>query len=225
MPILTVYPDPNPETTSVDGFGRRDPQNESFSTLRNSAGNSSDDSQTANDTVRLVTASGSPNFRDMVRGIYLFDTSALTSSATISAATFSLFGTAKENGLYSIGLTLVSSSPTSNTAIVNADYNIANFGTTEFATRIAYADFSIVGYNDMALNASGISNISLTGISKFGTRGDADFDNSAPAHPGSIKVASLTANFADQAGTSNDPKLTITYSSGVSNDVLVFLTT
>src|SRR3990167_3374284 len=39
-------PDPNPETTSVDGYAGRDVAEETFSTLRSSAGNTSGDTNT-----------------------------------------------------------------------------------------------------------------------------------------------------------------------------------
>jgi len=61
------------------------------------------------------------------------------------------------------------------------------------------------------LNATGRGNVSLTGISKFGSR-NANYDvaNSAPAFT-AFASNGIQIYFADQAGTANDPKLVVTY--------------
>ena len=63
-------------------------------------------------------------------------------------------------------------------------------------------------YNDFALNAAGLSNISKTGVTKMGSCLTNDADNSAPSW-GSAHDNYVDINFAD-AG-SNKPKLVITY--------------
>lgn len=205
---LTKYPDANPESTSVDGHVRRSVASETFGTIRAGAGTNSSDTETEATIARLVASSTSNQYSQMRRAIFLFDTSALTAEATISAATLSLYGSAKSNGLGSPTLDIVSSTPVSSTALVNADY--AQLGTTVFSD-IAYASFSTSAYNDMALNASGLAAISKTSISKFGTRIGWDTDNSFGGVWASTADTYFQAYFADQAGTTNDPKLVVTY--------------
>lgn len=215
LDTLTVYPDANPETTSVDGRVWVGAQDAVWGTVRGTAGNNSADTDASQFFVYADATTTSNQFATIGRGIFLFDTSSLTASANISAATFSLYGTAKSNGLSftdaHASVALVSSSPASNIALVNADFNIANFGSTRFATDFSYASFSIVGYNDMALNASGITNISKTGVSKFGTMFTCDLDNTAPNWISGLST-SINCNYADNG--SNKPKLVVTYTLG-----------
>ena len=96
-------------------------------------------------------------------------------------ATFSLYSDSTQKDTSETAnpanLALVSSAPASNTAIVIADYAIANWGSVRFATDILLTTFSATSaYHDFALNSSGIANISKTGISKFGIRASSDID-------------------------------------------------
>ena len=113
-------------------------------------------------------------------------------------------------------ITLSSSTPASNTALTFGDYAVANFGSTRFATDITIANWSTTAYNDFALNSSGLTNISKTGVSKFGTRVSADFTNTAP-DAGASKRAAVAAFLAETVGTSSDPKLAVTHSVGSSS--------
>lgn len=211
---LTAFPDANPESTTVDGivaqaFGAT----LSWANIRTAAGNYSDDTSSSEAIVRIVANTGTSDVWDgNNRAIFLFDTSALTSSASISAATLSLFGTSKQDGLsITPNYDIYPSTPASNTALVNADY--AQVGTTsQTGSPIAYGSFSTSAYNDSAFNATGLGNISKTGISKFGVR-NASYDAAgvAPTWSSTATPSELRINFADQAGTTNDPKLVVTY--------------
>jgi hypothetical protein len=139
----------------------------------------------------------------------LFDTSSIGSGKIVSAATLSLFGTTKANALGDPSIDIVSSSPASNTTLAASDYG--NLGSTSFAN-IAYASWSTSGYNDFSLNAGGISNISLTGVSKFGSRLGWDTANSFTGTWAGASTSALRCNQADASGTANDPKLVVTYS-------------
>lgn len=74
------------------------------------------------------------------------------------------------------------------------------------------------GYNNFTLDANGIANVSLTGISKFWTRLNWDTDNSFGGTWSSNKSSYYNSYLADQTGTSNDPKLTITYTLPIANN-------
>ncbi len=202
MATLTVYPNANTESVSVDGMVRG--TNSNHTAARDAAtGDLADD----------TSAEGLPGCADVQstdfyisRAFFLFDTSSLAALGIISAATLSVYGTAKT----STGDTanIYSSSPASNTALVTADYD--QVGTTALATGITVASWSTSGYNDFALNATGIAAISKTGISKFSMRLGGDVNDAFSGND-------LRFYFADQTGTSSDPKLTITYTDTVSN--------
>jgi len=139
------------------------------------------------------------------RNFVLFDTSALTSAATISASVLSLAGDTKTNADAGLLTThIVASTPAATNDITTADYD--QLGSTSFAN-IVYASISTGGtYNAFTLDSNGIANISKTGISKFGIKTDGDLNNNAPSGQNQIEFSS-----ADNTGTSIDPKLVVTY--------------
>jgi hypothetical protein len=207
---LTAYPDANPETTTMDGFTQRENvSGETWASLRGGAGTTSDDTGSApGASAYLLAHTNSNTWRKMNRGNAGFDTSTLTASASISAATLSFYGRATTDN-FSQSVVVCAATPASNTAIANSDFS--NYGTTDFGNaRITIASWSTVAYNDFALNASGISGISKTGVSNFGMRLSGDFDNSAPTWA-SATDANADAYGAEQASTTNDPKLVVTY--------------
>lgn len=202
------YPDANPETASVDGYVSRSVSSEIWSSLTSGAGTGKSDSGTF--LANYIAASTTSNqFAILYRNIMLFDTSGLPDTAVVSAATLSIYGASKADSLSAApDSNIYSSTPASNTALANADYG--NLGSTAFSTAITYSSISTSGYNDFALNASGISAISLTGISKFGLR-NANYDvaNSAPNW---VSNAWTQVQFyASEGGAGFKPKLVVTY--------------
>ena len=156
------------------------------------------------------------NWYGITRVLTLFDTSSLPDDATISSATASIYGissqidyVAWETEFY---LAPYAVAPASNTATVAADYG--TFGSTTFATAKVYGDLVLSAYNDFTLNATGLAAISKTGITKIGWRTTADVADSAPtctSTPGSDKYAVWRFGAAEATGTTNDPKLVVTY--------------
>lgn len=213
MATLTVFPDANPETTSVDGVASRLVAGEAFTTIRNGAGTTFTDS-VSNDTSPLLRATTTSNTYDYLRrSIFVFDTSALTSSASISGATVSVYISGKANPLGSPDIHIAGATTSSNTTLSNSDYE--NVGRTSFAS-IAYASISASGYNNWSLNSSGISNINTTGVSKFSCQLDWDINNSTTGLTWVSSATSgqgtrLVSEFAEDSGTSFDPKLVVTY--------------
>lgn len=208
---LTVYPDPNPETTTVDGEARRQGVDEAFATLRNGVGNSSDDTASVSSFTRIACSATTNQFSSIYRSIALFDTSTLGAAAVISAATLSLYGTFKNDPAgWSPSLDIYSAAPASNTALVNADYG--TLGTTSYTgSPISYSAWA-AAYNDFVLNATGRSAINVTGVSKFGAR-ESTYDAAGSAPTWSSGAAMTMEGFwADQTGTASDPKLVVTYS-------------
>lgn len=208
----TTYPDPDPETTTVDGVTYRD-ANQSWTNLRAGAGTVGNDTVDQEGFVYVGHYNGG-QWQYCQRSIFLFDTSSLTASANISAATWSCVCFAKgATGNFGVALNVCGSSPASNTAIVAADYQQTQ--TTLFCdTKIAYASFTADGTtrNDFAFNAAGLAAISTTGVTKTsGKEANFDITGTDPAGSGS-QTDYITCAYADKTGgTTNDPRLITTY--------------
>ena len=212
--VTTVYPDPNPETATVDGWTVRDGTNLTWASIRDGAGNIATDTDTTQSAFYHASGSAADTYNQLRRTAYLYDTSAITDTDTISDGVLSIFGnTGTQNNLtIDSVLNLVSVTLASNTAVTTADYAVANWGATKFVTGgFAHSSWSTTAYNDFTLNADGRANISLTGISKFGLRSESDIDNIAFGGPFNGSVDSFEGYFADQTGVTNDPKLVVTH--------------
>ena len=205
---LTVNPDPNPETSTVDGFVQKFTAGLTWAqTIAAATGDTADD--TATQGVLVQNRLTGTDFINN-RAFWLFNTSSLTSGAIISAATLSVVPHDAAGGTNPDSLTLeiVSSNPASNTTLGTADYN--TLGSTSFGS-ITFWTVSDSTYRDITLNANGIANISKTGISKFGGKGSADL-NGTPTPTGNNQVL---ARWADYGGAVK-PKLVVTYSTFIS---------
>lgn len=221
MAILTVYPDPDPETTSVDGFAGRNGVDETWATIIAGAGNNSDASGAAASVVNISASATANQWAANNRGILLFDTSALTAAANISAAVLSLYGNAKLDMLaITPDIDIYTSTPASNTAIANADYSQTG-AVSQTGSPITYAAFTTAAYNDFTFNATGIGNINKTGVSKFAARNaNYDVSGTVPTYTANL-TSRLNVIMADTAGTSTDPKLVITYTTTRIRDVIM----
>lgn len=206
----TFYPDANPEVSSVDGDAGRDITGSpvSWSTIRSGSGTQSSDSGTSA-TVSFFEEGGPNLWKILTRGIILWDTSSIDDNVTINTVVLSLWPTASNNQ-HSPNVAICSSAPASNTALVNADFNIANFGSVTFAS-IGLGGITLNQYNDFTLDSNGRANVTKTGVSKFGVRMSQDIDNSTPGFVSGTANSSITYRTADQTGTSNDPKLAVTH--------------
>jgi len=205
--ITTVYPDPDPETTTVDGVPNRSSVNEIFSTIRAGAGVGSSDSIETLPT-NLTSSTTTDQYTTLQRPIMLFDTSSIPDGDVKNSAILSLFGVTKLTGVGTPELDIVSSAPASNTAIVAGDFT--TLGTTIFVS-ITNASYSVTAYNDLTLNSDGLTNITFTGVSKFGARLDWDTDNNFTGTWASDNASRFTFNSADEPGTTKDPKLAVTH--------------
>lgn len=206
---LTAYPDPNTETTTVDGYTYH--SGASFAIVHGAAtGTSADDSGTD-----LYVECQNGTFQ-ILRSYTLFDTSSLTSSASLSSATYSIKKTTRIGTTdYYTAVTTVSTG--SNTSLTTSDYNISNFG-SEVATRILFSAQSSGSYVDFSITT--LSSISKTSITKYGLITGHDLDNTGPTGG----VSDYTQYYsADTAATTSDPKLVVTYtlSSARSNFLLL----
>lgn len=208
---LTAYPAAG-SNSPVDGRVFRSVTAETFSTIRAGAGTGASDTDSDDRMAQLAShASTSNNYYVLVRSIFCFDSSSLTASANISNDVFSLYGNDKTNGNGSTTADVVAATPAATNTLATSDY--AQLGTTVFASK-AYVDWSTAGYNDFTLDANGINNTNKTGVSKFGFRLGWDTLNSFDGSWVGSAETRFGGKFADQTGTSNDPKLVVTYTLG-----------
>lgn len=206
MTTTIVYPDAGSGGTTVDGHVRRGGVTLSFTDIRTTSGNSHTDTAANENCAQLTATTTSNQYSVLRRSIYTFDTSAVPATDVISAVTFSLYGSAKTNGLGEPDLDVVTATPASNNDLVNGDYLYTNFGTSPFGS-VPYASFSTSGYNDISLSTGAVT---PEGITKLGVRLSWDTDNSAPTWS-SGAVTYFEGYYADQSGTTNDPKLTVVH--------------
>lgn len=209
----TFYPDPAVEVSSVDGYTALNTGGSTWAALHDNAGSFANDTGALTYLTNIQDMDVDGQFRIMMRGVTTFDTAGLDDTETISSATLSHFGSAKQNNLgNSLNLNIYTVTTASATAVVAGDYNIANWGSTALSTTISYLNWSVVAYNDFALNATGIAAVSKTGVTYLGTR-NAEFDaaNSTPATSANSTIDEdfLQAVAADTALTTTDPKLVV----------------
>lgn len=213
---LTAYPDPSTGATTVDGHVRRSSVNQTFANIRSGAGVVNSSTTAQENILQLTASTTTDQFAVMRRYYWLFDTSSISSGATISSATFSVYGSAKANGIGSPALDIVTATPASNNTLVNGDYAIANFGTTVHGS-VAYANYSTSAYNDITLTTTSVTK---AGITKFGGRNSWDTSGTFSGTWVSGDVSSMQAYSADQADITNDPKLVVVFSTGGVKDLI-----
>lgn len=210
MTVSTFYSAVGTGGDSVDGTVGRLNVDETFSNIRGGAGTFVTESSTVIWGAMIRASTTTNQFDRMVRSIFTFPTSSLPDDDVIDSAVFSIIDFGDSSGLGSNEIGIVASTPASDNALVVADYS--QLGTTDFATRISNASWTGQTYKDFTLNASGLANISKTGVSKFGTRLGWDIDNSFGGIWASGATTTFDTKFADTTGTASDPKLVVTHS-------------
>jgi len=138
------------------------------------------------------------------RAFFPFDTSAIGDSDTIISAIFSFYSGTKRSGAGD-SLAVVLSTQASNTNLILEDYD--QLGTTVGSNLLTTEDVVVGQYNNLTLNSTGRGWISKTGYTSLGVRMKKDIDNVTPTTLESI----VYSYYADETGTSNDPKLVVIY--------------
>ncbi len=212
----TVFPAAGTGGGTSDAFIYRNIANpgETWAGITGNAGNTIDSTTTNNTPLDIIMSTTSNQFRRNARAGFTFDTSSIPDTDVVSAAVFSFRGTGKGDPATAItpDLNVYDFTPADDDTFVAGDYN--QIGTTAYSTAISYASYNTAGYNDFTLNATGIAAISLTGITKLGLR-NANYDAAGtPPTWTSNQEHFLLGNFADNAGTTSDPKLVITHAAG-----------
>ena len=196
----------------VDGYVNRNAVDEVWADIRTGAGNASSDTATGGFDLYFQASASIDQWRWMSRAIFLFNTASIGSDV-VDSAIFSIWGHTSKIDNFSQSVSIASSTPANNDALVDADYG--QIGTTKFATDITIASWNISGYNAFTLNAVGIAAINTGGITKFGAGLSGDIGDVEPTWS-SLTAVGVRPRFADQSGTSEDPKLVVVHSEAVS---------
>lgn len=210
----TFYPDANVETTTVDGYVRKNDSND-WATTRGAA----DGTAAVDDgTNSLCWVGGNGSVYDLIRWFNLFNTGpTIGDSDTISSATYSMYITGVTETLASGSVNVFTCTPASNTAIVTADYD--QVASVAQATARIISGLSTSAYNDWTLNATGLSSISKTGVTKFALRNSYDYNNTDPGISGGY--SRIDGIGADTSGTTQDPKLVVVHASPFTPRIVV----
>ena len=230
----TIYPVPG---TTDDGLTYRNAQDQTFAAIIAAVGlgsyTSTQDAATIEKTFGIVCSGTTNQFEELSRYAACFDTSE-TSGQTIDSVTFSIYGQSATDHLSitaadRIAYLVAANMP--NIALVQgSDYQrIKGSGTVSFGTfdpGAAYANWSTTAYNDWTLNASGKSYVNAT-TTCFAVRSGADFNGSFTSTWVASDYTRLKGYYAGNTGTSQDPKLVITYAgagipSSIESDLIIF---
>ena len=208
--VSTFYPDASVETTSVDGEAGRTGVDQTWTDIRTGAGNSSDDSSATGRVDIHTHAITNPNWADFRRFFTLFDTSSLDDGTIISAAVEEFVVTSRINN-FTDSLSLITTTPASNTAVVNADYS--QVGTTKQATDLTVAGLTVdsATYNTFTLNTPNDGKVSKTSITRFGIRSTFDNDNTPPAWVADNYTEVVIATAEEVLAGDKRPRLVVTH--------------
>lgn len=152
-----------------------------------------------------ITADFEKSQYSVTRSFFKFDTSSLPDTCTISSVVIKVYG--KQ---YSGNKVCIQNGTQGDGALTTGDFNA--FSGSYYAT---VDSWSLGAYNSFTLNAQGISDVSKTGYTYYCAREyNYDYLDSAPG--GAIKSGCY---YSEQAGTSNDPCINITYTTNTAPTV------
>jgi len=187
-----------------------------WTTIRGAGGSGAYDNE-SEIAGRVASHADSNSWVQISRALLNIDTSSIPDTDTISSATFFGRGRSKADTFTAKpSLYLCSSNSANNNAIVAGDYD--SLGTTSFCdTPIAYDDFDAAnGWNQWALNASGLAAISKTAATKLGLRLSWDILNSVSWQASKYATMGI---YSFNAGAEYIPYLEVVYSAVVAPTV------
>jgi hypothetical protein len=223
---VTLYPDANPEVSSVDGYvARGSGAGMTWLDVHDGIGTFKDDSNPGTTGLTIGwsrAATFLPPYSGIDRAITLFDARQPTPPVPIGAiaisAVLSIYGTQHVNNS-PVGapgepsMNVYTTLPTSNIALATSDYNIAKWGSTQLSTTIITQNFAVGSYNDFILNAAGLAVVQAAldgdGVIKLGFRFGYDVSNTPPG--GFASTGYYNRAYASDYGAGYKPKLVLTY--------------
>lgn len=174
----------------------------------NTDGTAADITATGNQVICQPSADGGWRID---RLFFPFDTSAIPDGAVITQGLVNIKCANLANHFIDLPIHLILTTQASNTALVVGDFD--QVGTTDQAPAINSSTFVVGNYVTWILNATGRSNVSLTGFTKFGLRTDHDFTNTQCTDAANNTTAP-TFSMSETLGTDSDPYLRLTYPGG-----------
>lgn len=218
--VTTVYPNPDPETTTCDGRVFLDGVSQTWAAIRAATdGNGSSDTTNGEGGVLcaqiLTHGSTNPNWGTFIRGFFGYDATSIDDADVISDVDNDYWVNTK-NDAFSDSISLVLATPASPTALGTADYD--QLGTTKQATDLTIAGLTTGAYNTFSWLEAQLTNVSKTAVIKTGLRSTRDNDNSEPSW-GANQYSGIAVDMADSAGTTEDPKLVINHAAVVTGRI------
>lgn len=215
----TFYPNGNPETTTCDG-NLLALTTDSWANIvaTTNALNALDDQ--TDGVAELMTGSSGNNWARIRRCYCGFDLSSL-SGATVSDATLSIYYLSGQQldqiGSQKINIS-TSAAIASNTSLATTDFDEVGQSTVPISTEIAIGSITGNAYNAFSFNSTGVSDVQnkVGSIYHAAIRIASDISRTEPTWSAS-KSSYARMAFAETAGTSADPKLVVTYTSGGSS--------
>ena len=207
----TVFPDPNVEVDTVDGWVSES-STESWDATRNGPGDNSNDSNT---TLIVTSEKGGTSWTSR-HAILLFDASDVAGD-TVDSATMTCEGTASTDDVNDAQsyIVLAESAPASNTELVNGDFDSIVF--TDLSDQLDITSWNIGSDNTFTLNATGETFIQTAvdgdGIVKLAMVEGHGMENE---DPGASVTSEVRCDSADETGTDSDPALIIEHSTAFS---------
>ena len=208
---LTAYPAAG-ESTPVDGNTTRGGGSESWDSIHDSTGTGVSSMDTAN-ILKLSSTATTNQWSFLFRFTYGFNTSSIGSDG-VDSATMSMYGQNDNNSdSFSQSVEVDHRDAPANTAMLaTTDYDLAVWDSVAQATSIASGSWGVESYNNFTLNATGMGNVNKSGYSWFGARYSGDLTDTSPTWTSSGQTR-LGMYFADETGTTKDPKLVVEHSS------------
>jgi len=208
---ITVKPDADPETNTVDGTIYATIAEDTWATIRTGAGTLAEDDT---GTMQLAYYVAGPTTNMWVttgRGVALFDTSQITRKAGVSSAIAYIYipvgGIADPSsntpGVVATGPVLVQS----DTSLDILDY-AAVLAAPAAASTSSFASWSESAYGNITLN-TGV--ISREGITKLGFTSDNDFFEDFDPIWGADELTKISGRSSDSAGTAEDPYMVVNF--------------
>jgi len=190
----------SPYSSTSDGdFAEQ--SNVSYATARDAVTSTPDDTS-ADLTIGQNFAGG---WYSIYRAALYFDTSAIPDDAVITSATLKLYGS-NDNSTTDFNITIQNGQPTNpEDPLANTDYNRTLYSGD--GGSLTTVGFSVVAYNNIPLNGTGLTWVNKEGTTKLFIRSSRDIGNNAPAGTELVGVYST-----NQAGTAKDPQLVVNYS-------------
>lgn len=218
MTVLVVYPDAGSGATTVDGrVYYLDNNGVTFSTIRGaSTGAAATTTGTTIQIIRFRADTNTNKYDILSRGFVTLDLSSLPVGATIDGVDLSFYLSSLTDSWSDSAVTdfhVALSTQASANNLVTTDYN--NIQRTSYGT-LATASWTASQYNDISFNATGEGYVGgqAGSIAKFSIQPAADINNNEPTWSASKDVLYVVVG-ADTAGTTQDPKLTVTYTEPV----------